>query len=233
MVIENYNIDDRCYFSGNGFGKNHEIGECSLAYSIIPKVENVVEIGGGAGKVSHVINTLLTDKTQHIVVEPGVGGRGNHGDEHLKNNKKRFDDQYTIIKKFADDLVMSDLDVLKNKPQCLYVDCEGCLNSFMSKPVGKYLLKNVEFIVNEMDGHNDKIRNTCKQNGFELYMIGYGCGKRCKTEVWKKKKIETFDETFDEPLDIFKKYKMSLLLFFLIIAIIIGIICVIKYNYKK
>lgn len=56
MVIQNYNIDDRCYFSGNGFGKNHEIGECSLAYSIIPKVENVVEIGGGAGKVSHVIN---------------------------------------------------------------------------------------------------------------------------------------------------------------------------------
>ncbi len=188
-------------------------------------MENVVEIGGGAGKVSHVINTLLTDRTQHIVVEPGVGGRGNHGDEHLKNNKKKFDDQYTIIKKFANDLVMSDLDVLKNKPQCLYVDCEGCLNSFMSTPVGSYLLKNVEFIVNEMDGHNDKIRNTCKQNGFELYMIGYGCEKRCKTEVWKKKRIV--------PLDIFKRSKMSLLLCFLIIAIIIGIIFVIKYNYKK
>ena len=199
--IENFILDekgklklyDNCKFSGYGFNDNHEFGECSVANQIIPLCENVIEIGGGTGKVSHMINTLLKDKTQHIVIEPGEGGRGNHGNKKIYINKENFGDKYTIIKKYAENLNYNDLKILKKKPDCLYVDCEGCLYKFQETNIGKYILKNVKYIVNEMDGFiidkntNDKIKEQWIKNNFEKIGIGYGCGVRCDTEIWKKK----------------------------------------------
>lgn len=180
---------DSCKFSGNGFGNNHELGECSIAVQVIPLCKNVLEIGGGAGKVSHMINSILKKRgleNKHIVMEPGVGGTGNHGDKHIYDNKKNFDDKYTILKKFADDLNMTDLQILDNKPDCLYVDCEGCLHSFFETEIGKYCLQNARFVVNEMDGNNTEIIQSLKKFNFKKIAVGYGCETNCETEVWYK-----------------------------------------------
>lgn len=213
-------IKDECKFFGNGFGKDHELGECSLAYQIIPFCESVLEIGGGAGKVSHMINTLLKNPVKHVVIEPGNGGKGNHGDEHLWNNKKKFNDQYTIVKKFANDLVMDDLKVLGEKgPDCLYVDCEGCLVSFLTESaIGQTLLKskNLKYVVNEMDGftsnisdHDNKLKDLLKNNDFVIYTKGAGCGVKCDTLVWKKESSHSTN----------KRY-----LFYLLVVILIALL---------
>lgn len=197
-------IKNECRFSGSGFGDNHELGECSLAFQVIPHCKSVLEIGGGAGKVSHIINTLLTDPSRHVVVEPGKGGKGNHGDEHLWKNQKSFDDKYTIIKKYANKLVKDDLKVLGDKgPDCLYVDCEGCLLSFLTEStIGKYILrsKNLKYVVNEMDGftsnipeHDKKLKELLENNGFMVYAKGAGCGVNCDTFVWRKQEENILD----------------------------------------
>jgi hypothetical protein len=190
-------IKDECKFSGSGFNRNHELGECSLAFQVIPYCESVLEIGGGAGKVSHMINILLKNPLKHVVIEPGKGGRGNHGDEHLWKNQKYFNDKYTIIKKYANDLVTDDLKMLgDNGPECLYVDCEGCLLSFLTdSTIGKTILKSkkLKYIVNEMDGftskipeHDEKLKTLLSNNGFVIHAKGAGCGVKCETLVWKK-----------------------------------------------
>ena len=182
-------IQDQCKFTGSGFNKDHELGECSVALQIIPIVNNVLEIGGGTGKVSHMINSILQKRClgrKHIVMEPGSGGLGNHGDEHLCVNKDKFKDQYTILKKFACDLTMDDLEILDSKPDCLYTDCEGCLLEFCKSDIGNHVLDNVRYIVNEMDGHNDELREIWINKGFEKVATGYGCGVSCDTEIWKK-----------------------------------------------
>ena len=177
-------ISDECKFSGSGFHTEHEIGECSVAVQLIPVVKNVVEIGGGTGKVSHMINQKLKDRTQHVVIEPGSSGKGNHGNYHLWNNKKNFNDKYTIVKKFAEDLLFDDLRIFKHKPDCLFVDCEGCLEKFQNTYIGKYIVENVRYIVNEMDGNNDNIKQQWKNHGFKKIATGYGCGTNCETEIW-------------------------------------------------
>ena len=181
---------DECKFSGSGFNDDFEIGECSIAHQIIKHCNNVIEIGGGTGKVSHAINSILQKHnkgSQHIVIEPGVGGTGNHGNEHIYINKKNFNDQYTILKKFANDLTFEDLEILNSKPDCLYVDCEGCLHDFQKTKIGKFILKNVRFIVNEMDGHNNKIIKQWRKSNFKKIGEGYGCGTNCSTYVMYKK----------------------------------------------
>jgi hypothetical protein len=184
-----FELKDECYFDGNGFDKNHEVGECSVSIQIIPLVKNVIEIGGGAGKVSHMINKILSNRnlqTQHVVVEPGEGAIGNHGNEKIYANKEMFNDKYTIIKKFCGDLVIDDIKIFNDPPDCLYVDCEGCLKDCQITPFFKYVLTNVRYIVNEMDGHNDIIREQWKLYGFKQIGVGYGCGTGCETEIWSK-----------------------------------------------
>ena len=83
---------------------------------------------------------------------------------------------------------MEDLSVLESPPDCLYSDCEGCLFEFFKTDIGKYVLNNVRFIVNEMDGHNDELTDLWKQNNFHKISTGYGCGEACDTDVWYKEK---------------------------------------------
>lgn len=188
-------INHACEFDGAGFDRDHEVGECSVAVQVIPLCKNVIEIGGGTGKVSHMINSILARRdlqTQHIVVEPGSAGRGHHGDTNLGDNKIKFDDKYTIVKKMCEDLTMDDLKVLVEKPDCLFVDCEACLLKFQATEIGRYILSHVRFIVNEMDGDfvlpgtDEQIREQWRQFGFKNIGNGYGCGKSCITEIWGK-----------------------------------------------
>lgn len=187
-----YPLVPECLFKGHGFDESFEHGECSVAFQLIPHVKNVLEIGGGAGKVSRMINQRLADPTRHVVVEPGSEGLGNHGDRSLQKNQMDFKDKYTIVKKFAENLVMDDLVVLQGPPDCLFVDCEGCLEVFFQTEIGKYTLRNARYIVNEMDGFvrgpevDQQLRHLWKEYGFVLHGIGLGCGITCETEVWKK-----------------------------------------------
>jgi len=196
-------IQEQCKFNGSGFGRDHELGECSVALQIIPKVNNVLEIGGGSGKVSHMINSILQERDlgeKHIVMEPGSSGKGNHGDVHLWKNKDTFKDQYTILKKFACELTMNDLEILDRKPDCLYTDCEGCLLEFCQSEIGDYVLDNVRYIVNEMDGFvknnqiDKKLRQIWRNKGFEKVGVGYGCGIKCDTEIWKKNNCSYYND---------------------------------------
>ena len=188
-------INNKCNYSGVGFDENHEVGECSVAIQIIPLCNNVLEIGGGAGKVSHMINSILAERnleTQHIVVEPGSIGYGNHGDENIYLNKEKFKDKYTVVKKLCGDLTMEDIKIFDKPPDCLFVDCEGCLKDCQETAFFKYVLENVRFIVNEMDGFvqsptcDQIIKNKWKSFGFKKIATGYGCGVTCDTEIWYK-----------------------------------------------
>lgn len=179
-------IDEKCKFSGYGFDDNWEIGECSIAYQVIPYCKNVLEIGGGTGKVSHIINKILKQKSnqyKHLVLEPNDENTMG-GNDNIYKNKQKFNDNYTVLEKYAQNLTMEDLDVLGDPPDCLYADCEGCLYEFMNTEIGKYVLNNVRFIVNEMDGYNDDLRKIWKDNGFKKIGVGYGCGINCETDVW-------------------------------------------------
>ena len=182
-------IDNNCKFSGYGFDDNWEIGECSIAFQVIPYCNNVLEIGGGSGKVSHIINKTLDKKgmsNRHLVLEPNDENTMG-GNDNIYKNKQKFNDNYTILEKYAEDLTMKDLEILDGPPDCLYADCEGCLYKFFNTDIGKYVLNNVRFIVNEMDGNNDNLRNLWKENGFKKIGVGYGCGTSCDTDIWFRK----------------------------------------------
>lgn len=93
------------------------------------------------------------------------------------------------MNKYADNLTHKDLEIFKEKPDCLFIDCEGCLLKFLNAPIGKYILNSIRFIVNEMDGgvsRDNELRKLCTQNNFTKIGTGYGCGESlsCNTEVW-------------------------------------------------
>ena len=94
--------------------------------------------------------------------------------------------KYLALKKYACDITHEDLKIFKEKPDCLYIDCEGCLLDFLNTYIGKYLLNNVRYIVNEMDGNNDEICKLLTKNKFTKIGTGYGCGEKlaCDTKVW-------------------------------------------------
>jgi hypothetical protein len=173
------NIYEECKFFNNS-PNDEEVGECSVAHQIIPLVKNVIEFGGGSGKVSNTINNLLKDNTQHIVMEPAPRF------SLLMDNRRKLNNKYLALHKNAEDLTYKDLEILKEKPDCLFIDCEGCLLKFLNTDIGKYILNNVRFIVNEMDGNNEALRKLWSENNFTKIGTGYGCGSqmKCDTEVW-------------------------------------------------
>ena len=164
-----------------------EFGECSVAVQVVPLCKNVIEIGAGKGKVSHMINKMLSLRgleTQHIAIELGPGAF-----KMLNRTRKKFGDKYTPLKKNVNDLTHVDLEVFNEPPDCLFVDCEGCLHKFQTTDIGKSILKSVRFIVNEMDSHhagkcNDELRSSWKSMGFNKIADAYGCGAECECDVW-------------------------------------------------
>ena len=203
-IIESFNFEydknqklklyDECKFEGYGFNKLHEIGECSISIQVIPYVKNVLEIGGGSGKVSHIINKMLKKRNlekKHVVVEPGTSGKGHNFQDLIYKNKTKFNDKYTIVKKMVENLTMNDLKILDKKPECLYVDCEGCLHNFFDTSIGKYCLEQSRFVINEQDSSSinkdiNDLYKILKSYNFKLIDYGYGCGTRCLTDIWYK-----------------------------------------------
>lgn len=181
-------LSNDCLFSGYGFDPTHELGECSTLSQIMPRIKSVLELGGGAGKISHYINSHLRNPQLHVVVEPGTGAPGNHGDLKLLKNKSRFNDKYTIVKKYGHDLNLTDLSAVGGKPELLVSDCEGGLYQFLKSNIWNSIKEHVKMVINEMDGHNDEIRRLLLQHGYVHFVNGYGCGTACDNEVWVRPK---------------------------------------------
>ena len=80
----------------------------------------------------------------------------------------------------------------------MFVDCEGCLSDFFTTDIGKFLLLNVRYVVNEMDGNNSVITESLVKYGFRKLNQGYGCGTACVTEVWAKNIVEKFDVKYSQ-----------------------------------
>jgi hypothetical protein len=189
----------------------HESGECSVAVQFAPYFKNVLEIGGGAGKVSHVINKILAERNiedQHVVLEVDPGRL-----HWLEKHKKFFNDKFTILDKSASDLSREDLERLNGPVDCIFADCEGCLLHFGRTKIGEQIINEARFIVNEMDGRrppklfrynddaaeegtaediesgkqiDDILRGMWQQAGYSILACGTGCGGRWYTEVWYK-----------------------------------------------
>ena len=103
----------------------------------------------------------------------------------IERNRIMFGDNYTLVRKYANQITCEDLRVLDYRPDCLFVDCEGCLKDFQETETGKYVLSNVRFIVNEMDGHNPEIIQQWLNAGFKPLATGYGCDdSTCDTEIY-------------------------------------------------
>ena len=48
------------------------------------------------------------------------------------------------------------------------------------------VLQHSRFVMNEMDGNNESIRNTLDNYNFKPYSQGIGGNGRCPVEIWKK-----------------------------------------------
>ena len=187
-------LSDECRFEGLGFNESWEIGECSMATQLIPHCLRVLEIGGGFGKVSHVINRILRQRSigsQHVVVE----GLEKRVKQYLSKNKENFKDEYTILNKKTTELKSLDLSVLKGAPDCLFVDCDNCLLQFLNTEIGNEVLGSVKFIANEMDGSNKLLQKLWSERGFRKVADSYGCSHarpcgeeihECVSELWEK-----------------------------------------------
>ena len=165
-------------------GPFHEIGECEFTKKYVGRCKNVLEIGGGTGKVSHYINQELKDKKKHYVVEPSIGMGVKFG-KHIENNKRNHNDQYHIDKRKINDIPLWEIESkLGGKIDCIISDCEGCsLRFYENNPE---VLRSVSMIQNEMDGNNEELRKLWKNAGFKHEDTGFGCGIKCVTEMWVK-----------------------------------------------
>jgi hypothetical protein len=50
----------------------YEVFEQLLIYKYIKKNDSVLEVGGRLGVVSYTINSILNNKTNHVVIEPNI-----------------------------------------------------------------------------------------------------------------------------------------------------------------
>ena len=80
---------------------------------------------------------------------------------------------------------------MDNSPDCLFVDCEGCLHKFFDTEISKHCLKSTRFVVNEQDSLLLKdikdLHKTLENSGFTLIAKVSGCGTSCLTDIGIKK----------------------------------------------
>lgn len=160
---------------------DYEQGEAEMANIYAGACKRVLEIGGGKGKVSHYINKNLKDPEKHVVVDSGKW----YGIKEIQKNRIAWDDKYTIINKPISSVTYSELSkTLGNYPDCIISDCEGCSYEYYKK--NPDILKNVDIIINEMDGYNTELRCLWKDKHFRLHAVGSGADGTTTTEMWVK-----------------------------------------------
>ena len=175
-----------CDSSFVGVGECHEQGEAEVADKYAKMCKSVLEIGAGSGKVSHYINKNLKDRTRHYVVEPGEGHNGAYDQyKYLLKNRNKHHDKYHIDRRAILDIPLKDIHDKIGKIDCIVSDCEGCTLEYYKKH--PEILKEVKYIMNEMDGGHGELQSLWKKNGFTHIDTGCGCGGcSCDTEIWKR-----------------------------------------------
>ncbi len=185
-----------CYTGGG----ESEWGEREVAHKHVAKCSRVLELGGGAGSVSTIIQQKLKDPRKHVVVQPDERRKMFGGLRQLQKNKKACKSSYSvldhIIKPAKTDA--SDVDfiyaALSGKPDCIVADCEGCLNDEYAKNPDLFAeVKHVEVERDDGEGKKyDALLST--ELGMTLVDRGAGCGGRCATEVWERYPIEGYSK---------------------------------------
>jgi len=166
-----------CYIGGG----ESERGERDVARRHTYSCKNVLEIGGGAGSVSAIVQQELRHKERHVVVQPKADGMFG-GFTQLMKNRKACDMKFTVI---DHKLVPTDVDLIQttlgSKPDCMVVDCENCLGQEYNK--NPSLFDDLRLLQVERDdrGSYDALFKKLKLRKVDE---GMGCGTSCKTEVW-------------------------------------------------
>ena len=142
--------------------------------------------------MSVALQRVLKDPTRHVAIE---------SDENACDSHRAMMDQrglqHRLVCKPASQLQPSDISSLGGYPDCVVADCEGCLVEFLETPFGKEVLRNVRIFSNEMDGfvkggttekndHDDALRGKLCDADLCPYLLAYGCGSSCDTEVWRR-----------------------------------------------
>lgn len=188
-----------CY-TGGGEG---EFGEREMVSKYIKPYNRILEFGGGAGSVSVIIQQNITDKNKHVVIQPNDKEDPHAmfgGIKQLKKNSESCNCKFTIIdhilKKNEIELIYR---TLGDYPDCMVVDCEGCLvDEYKKNPI---LFSKVECIIVERDDQKNEYFDLFKKLKLRHVDSGCGCGHcksyeeyrkklipniYCTTEVWKK-----------------------------------------------
>tara|TARA_B100000686_G_C16701969_1_gene923980 strand:+ start:24 stop:704 length:681 start_codon:yes stop_codon:yes gene_type:complete len=175
-----------CFTGGDG-----EWGEREVADKHTHPDSSVLEIGGGEGSVTVIIQKKLNNPTNHVVIQPADDGW--HGIEKLRKNKKSCNGEFTIIDHILKPGEGKELLEMVSKPfDTIVVDCEGCLHKEFEK--NPDLFKYVTQIQVERDDREISLTATggpyeklLKNDlGMKLVHTGKGCFGNCVTEVWEK-----------------------------------------------
>lgn len=186
--------------------KKIEHREQYLAKKYILPTDSVLELGARYGSVSVVVNKIITNKSNHIVVEPDSrvwsalefnkkknkckfkifkGLIGKH--KYSLTNKEPWDGYATTMEPDSEsDIESITLENLLNRypinPNVLIVDCEGCFEIFVDENIN--FIKDLRLIMYEVDYPNKcdyiKIENILIKNRYKIVDIW------SNQYVWKK-----------------------------------------------
>ena len=171
--------------------KHVEEGERHVASMFTRPNACVLELGGGSGAVSVIVQQMLKNKGNHVVVQPEKGEADETpmfgGIDNLSKNKKACQCEYHIIDHVLKVGEGEEIQRLVSKPfDTLVVDCEGCLVNEYRKNPG--LFSHVTMIQVERDDiiieGSDNYAPLLTDIGFNKIHDGVGCDGRCPTEVW-------------------------------------------------
>jgi hypothetical protein len=192
-------------FTSNNLGQlpkcfkttHEEIGEREVADRFTTPNACVLEIGGGAGNVSTIIQQKLNNKYDHVVIQPIFGDSREKpmfgGIKNLQINKEACNSKFHIIDHVLKKGEGKKLLELVSKPfDTIVCDCEGCLNGEYEK--NPELFEKVNMIQVERDDRPAK-KNSYERGKYndlfdklnmKLLHKGDGCGRACDTDVWIK-----------------------------------------------
>ena len=177
-----------CYVRGG----ESEWGERALAKKHTHKCERVLELGGGAGSVSAIIQQELRDPRKHVVVQPDERLVMMGGFEQLLENKRSCAFHFTAI-----DHILTPTDVpliletLGGLPDCLIADCESCLQGeFKRLPELFSDLKQFQVERDDANGNYDELFDRLGMVKVDEF---YGCNGKCPADVWE---IPFFSEVY-------------------------------------
>lgn len=159
----------------------HERPEQELVARFIPSNSVVLELGGNYGATAAIINTKLSDKTKHVIVEPEahfvntlLGHRGSLNLHYTPAHGILAKDKEKQVKLWpscanSKQFILSDLEGMigGSKFTAILADCEGAFDPILQD--FPELLDTVKVIVLENDGGDiQRVRATLQTANFTL-----------------------------------------------------------------